>query len=55
MSKVLIVAEHYNGALNQSTAQCVACATQIDNAEIDVVVLRMHVPKLPLRLQSWTV
>jgi electron transfer flavoprotein alpha subunit len=38
MSKILIVAEHDNGALNQSTAKCVACATQIGNAEIDVVV-----------------
>jgi electron transfer flavoprotein alpha subunit len=39
MSKVLIIAEHDDGVLNQSTAKCVACATQIDNAEIDVVVL----------------
>lgn len=39
MAKVLIIAEHDNGVLNQSTAKCVACATQIDNAEIDVVVI----------------
>jgi electron transfer flavoprotein alpha subunit len=39
MSKVLIVAEHDDGVLNQSTAKCVACATQIDNADIDVVVI----------------
>ena len=39
MAKVLIIAEHDDGVLNQSTAKCVACATQIDNAEIDVVVI----------------
>lgn len=39
MSKVLIIAEHDGVVLNQSTAKCVACAAQIDGADIDVVVL----------------
>jgi electron transfer flavoprotein alpha subunit len=39
MSKVLIIAEHNGAVLNQSTAKCVACAAQIDGAEIDVVVI----------------
>jgi len=37
MSKVLILAEHNNGQLNQSTAKCVSCAVALD-AEIDIVV-----------------
>ena len=39
MSKVLIIAEHDGSTLNPSTAKCVACASLIDGAEIDVVVL----------------
>ena len=39
MSKVLIVAEHADGKANPSTAKCVACATEIPEAEIHVVVL----------------
>ena len=39
MPKILIVAEHANGKLNQATAKCVACASTIDGAEIDVAVL----------------
>jgi electron transfer flavoprotein alpha subunit len=39
MSKVLIVAEHSNARLAQSTARCVACAKLIDSAGADVVVL----------------
>lgn len=39
MSKILVIAEHDGGVLNQSTAKCVACAAQIDAAEIDVLVL----------------
>jgi len=38
MSKVLVVAEHDGMNLNASTAKCLACATQIPDAEIDVVV-----------------
>ena len=43
MAKVLIVAEHDGSALNSSTAKCVSCATAIDGAEIDVVVLAASV------------
>ncbi|MDH3337075.1 MAG: electron transfer flavoprotein subunit alpha/FixB family protein [Gammaproteobacteria bacterium] len=39
MSKVLLIAEHDGSTLNASTAKVVACARQIDGAEIDVVVL----------------
>lgn len=38
MSKVLVIAEHNGTALNQSTAKCVACAQQIESAEIDIAV-----------------
>ena len=43
MAKVLIVAEHDGSALNSSTAKCVSCATAIDGADIDVVVLAASV------------
>lgn len=39
MSKVLIVAEHSGGRLNQSTARCVTCAARLDPAGADIVVL----------------
>ena len=39
MSKVLIIAEHDGAALSPSVAKTVACAAQIDRAEIDVLVL----------------
>lgn len=39
MSRILIIAEHLNGQLNQSTAKCVSCASGIAGAEIDIVVL----------------
>lgn len=39
MAKVLVVAEHNGETLNPSTAKCVACAAQIDGAEVDIVVL----------------
>ncbi|MFO1355589.1 MAG: electron transfer flavoprotein subunit alpha/FixB family protein [Gammaproteobacteria bacterium] len=39
MPKVLIVAEHSGGRLNQSTARCVSCALQIEGNGADVVVL----------------
>ena len=38
MAKILIVAEHDGQALNPSVAKCVACAAEIDGAEIDVAV-----------------
>jgi electron transfer flavoprotein alpha subunit len=39
MSRVLIIAEHDNATLSPSVAKTVACAVQISNAEIDVLVL----------------
>lgn len=39
MAKILIVAEHADGKLNPATAKCVACASKIEGAEIDVAVL----------------
>jgi electron transfer flavoprotein alpha subunit len=39
MSRVLIIAEHLNGQLNQATAKCVTCASKIAGATIDIVVL----------------
>lgn len=38
MTKILIVAEHDAGLLNPSTAKCVACAAEIPDADIHVVV-----------------
>ena len=42
MAKILIVAEHSDNRLNQSTARCVTCGRQIDAAGADVVVLGEH-------------
>ncbi|MGB5492502.1 MAG: electron transfer flavoprotein subunit alpha/FixB family protein [Woeseiaceae bacterium] len=39
MAKILVIAEHNGTALNPSTAKTVACATQIEGAEIDLAVL----------------
>jgi electron transfer flavoprotein alpha subunit len=39
MIKILVIAEHNGAALNPSTAKCVACAAQVDEATIDVAVL----------------
>jgi len=39
VSRILIIAEHLNGQLNQSTAKCVSCASKISGASIDIVVL----------------
>jgi electron transfer flavoprotein alpha subunit len=39
MSRVLIIAEHLNGQLNGATARCVSCATALNAAAIDVLVL----------------
>ncbi len=38
MAKILIVAEHADGKLNPATAKCVACASTIDGAQIDIAV-----------------
>ena len=37
-TKILIVAEHSGGKLNPATAKCVACASKIDGAQIDIAV-----------------
>ncbi len=39
MTKILVIAEHDGSALNPSVAKTVACAAEIDGAEIDVAVL----------------
>ena len=39
MAKVLLLAEHDGATLNPATAKCVACASRIDAAEIDVLVM----------------
>jgi electron transfer flavoprotein alpha subunit len=39
MAKVLIVAEHSDNRLNQSTARCVTCARELDTDGCDVVVI----------------
>jgi len=39
MAKILLIAEHDGTTLNPSTAKTVACAAEIEGAEIDVVVL----------------
>jgi electron transfer flavoprotein alpha subunit len=39
MSKILVIAEHDGVTLNPSTAKIVACAAEIEDASIDVVVL----------------
>ena len=46
MSKILIIAEHDGAALNPSTAKVVACAAEIDDAEIDVVVFAASAAQL---------
>ncbi len=38
MARILIVAEHDGENLNPSTAKCVACAADVDGAEIDLAV-----------------
>lgn len=38
MAKILVIAEHADGASNPSTAKCVACARSIPDADIDVAV-----------------
>jgi len=38
MSKILVIAEHADGKINSSTAQCIACATDLPDAEIHVAI-----------------
>ncbi len=39
MARVLIIAEHLNGQLNDATARCVSCARALNAEAIDVLVL----------------
>jgi electron transfer flavoprotein alpha subunit len=39
MNKALIIAEHFQGKLNASSAKCVSCAQTIGEVEIDIAVL----------------
>jgi electron transfer flavoprotein alpha subunit len=39
MSKILIIAEHANGKLNNATAKCLTAAKKIAGSQIDVLVL----------------
>jgi len=39
MNKALIIAEHFQGKLNASTAKCVSCVQAIGDVEIDIAVL----------------
>ncbi len=39
MNRILIVAEHLDGKLNESVAKCVSCAAAIPDADISVAVL----------------
>ena len=38
MSRILVIAEHADGAVNPSTAKTLSCAAELPDAEIDVVV-----------------
>ena len=38
MARILLIAEHDGTTLNPSVAKTVACAAEIDAAEIDVVI-----------------
>jgi len=46
MSKILLIAEHDGSTLNPSTAKVVACAAEIPDAVIDVVVLASSTAEL---------
>ena len=46
MSKILLIAEHDGSVVNPSTAKCVSCASEIPDAEIDVVVFAEDGAKL---------
>jgi electron transfer flavoprotein alpha subunit len=39
MNRALVIAEHFHGHLNASTAKCVSCAQGLPEAGIDIVVL----------------
>jgi electron transfer flavoprotein alpha subunit len=39
MNRALVIAEHFQGKLNPSTAKCVSCVQAIGQVEIDIVLL----------------
>jgi electron transfer flavoprotein alpha subunit len=39
MNRVLVIAEHFQGKLNASTAKCVSCVQAIGQVEIDIALL----------------
>jgi electron transfer flavoprotein alpha subunit len=39
MNRVLLIAEHFQGKLNPSTAKCLSCVQAIGQAEIDIALL----------------
>jgi electron transfer flavoprotein alpha subunit len=39
MNRALVIAEHFQGKLNASTAKCVSCAQTLGDVEIDIAVL----------------
>ena len=39
MSKIMIIAEHDGSTLNESTSKCIACASELPDAEIDLLLL----------------
>ncbi len=46
-NRVLIVAEHSAGRLNESTARCVSCAGELEAAHISVVVFSQKGSPVP--------
>ena len=39
MNRALVIAEHFQGKLNASTAKCVSCAQTLGDVDIDIAVL----------------
>lgn len=54
MSKILLIAEHDGAALNPSTAKVVACAAEIEGAEIEIVVLAESASQVAAEAASLT-
>ena len=52
MSRILLIGEHDGNALNPAVAKCVACATDIDGAEIDVVIFAASAGEIPTEAAS---
>ena len=52
MSKIMIVAEHDGTTLNESTSKCIACAAELPDAEIDLLILASSAGALTEQAQS---